>query len=143
MSPTHHHRFLPPRKNFSKVCACLCDFFVKLLHDDVVCGCATHQWPNRPHWRNFDGGAQPPSSPLRLQWQRMERQVFFFLQFFFYFYILIKHASDGRENHPSPGRDHWRRLGFQRQGTANLVLSTKSKAYTGKNSHLTWNLDLY
>lgn len=92
-----------PEKNCAEVRTRLCNFFVKLLRDDVVCGYATHRWPNGPHWGNFDGGAQPPSSPLRLRWQRMERQIFFYEVL--YFYILIKHAPDGRENHPSPGRD--------------------------------------
>lgn len=32
----------PQKKNCAKVRARLCDFFVKLLRDDVVCGYATH-----------------------------------------------------------------------------------------------------
>lgn len=105
MSPLTTTFSYSPEKKRAKVRVRLCDFFGKLLRDDVVCGYATHRWPNGPHWGNFDGGAQPPSSPLRLRWRRAERQIFFFYELFLYFYTLIKHAPDGRENHPSPGRD--------------------------------------
>lgn len=106
-----------PEKNCAKVRTRLCNFFVKLLRDDVVCGYATHRWPNGPHWGNFDGGAQPPSSPLRLRWQRMERQIFLRSFVFLYF---NKTCTRWQREPPVPRtrRDHWRHLGFQKQGTA-------------------------